>query len=374
MARQNKAIVIGSTGVSGAALVHKLEHEGFEVWGVSRGNTGSPTGARTIAVDLAGESDLREITELAPTHVFYTAWKRHPTEAENIAVNGMMVRRALEAAGKGGAVQHVALVTGLKQYIGPPELQGTIPTPDTPFKEDAPRLPIKMFYYAQEDELFRAAETYAFAWSVHRAHTIVGHAVGNAMNIAATLGAQAAICREEGRPFVFPGSRVRWDGLGDMTDADLLADHMHWAATTPGVGNEAYNVVNGDVFRWRTMWPLIAEMLGVQAADFPEERMPLTKQMVDSEDTWRRIAQQDNLVEPDVNRVASWWHTDGDLGRWIEMLADMSKSRRAGYTGYIATDDSFRKTFEQYRESHVLPRIRAQRPHLVPSDRVAPGY
>jgi nucleoside-diphosphate-sugar epimerase len=359
MGAGRRALVVGSTGVSGAALIDRLSREEFEVWGLSR--SGSASGARhhPIAADLSVESDLGEITEAAPTHVFLTAWKRHPTEAENIAVNAAMLRRAIEAAAAGGALEHVALVTGLKQYIGPPELQGTVATPDTPFKEDAPRLPVKMFYYAQEDELFAAAARHGFTWSVHRAHTIVGHAVGNAMNIAATIGAQAAICREENRPFVFPGSRVRWDGLGDMTDADLLADHMLWAATTPGVGDEAYNIVNGDVFRWRTMWPLLAEMLGVEAADYPEEPQPLTLQMAGSAETWARIAAREGLVEPDLGRVASWWHADGDLGRWIEMLADMSKSRKAGFTGYISTEDSFRKVFEQYRRSSVLPRLRA---------------
>ena len=78
--------------------------------------------------------------------------------------------------------------------------------PDTPFHEDEPRLPYPNFYYAQEDELWAAAERNGFTWSVHRAHTVIGYAVGNAMNMGQTLAVQAAVCRETGRPFVFPGS------------------------------------------------------------------------------------------------------------------------------------------------------------------------
>jgi hypothetical protein len=39
-----------------------------------------------------------------------------------------------------------------------------------------------------------------------------------------------------------------------MTDARQLAKHLLWAATTPAAFNQAFNVVNGDVFRWSWMW------------------------------------------------------------------------------------------------------------------------
>ena len=49
--------------------------------------------------------------------------------------------------------------------------------------------------------------------------------------------------------------------------------------------------------------------------------------MAGTEGVWRDIAARHGLVEPDLDRVASWWHTDGDLGRNIEVLTDMNKSR-----------------------------------------------
>ena len=85
--------------------------------------------------------------------------------------------------------------------------------------------------------MFAAAERDGFGWSVHRPHTIIGYAVGNAMNMGVTLASYATICRETGRPFLFPGSVVQWNGLTDMTDARLLARHMEWAATTEDARN-----------------------------------------------------------------------------------------------------------------------------------------
>ena len=90
--------------------------------------------------------------------MFITAWARQATEAENIEVNGGIVRDVLAAVRPAGSVRHVALVTGLKHYLGPFEAYGAGNVPDTPFHEDEPRLPYPNFYYAQEDELWEAAE------------------------------------------------------------------------------------------------------------------------------------------------------------------------------------------------------------------------
>ncbi|MFF2029888.1 hypothetical protein [Arthrobacter sp. NPDC058192] len=62
---------------------------------------------------------------LSPTHVFFTAWSRRPSEANNITVNAAMVRNVLDTTGPSGNLQHVGLVTGLKHYLGPFEAYGT---------------------------------------------------------------------------------------------------------------------------------------------------------------------------------------------------------------------------------------------------------
>jgi nucleoside-diphosphate-sugar epimerase len=182
--------------------------------------------------------------------VFFTAWARQATEKENIRVNGAMVAHLLDALGPSGGVSHAALVTGLKHYLGPFEAYATGAVPVTPFREEQGRQPVDNFYYEQEDRLFDAARRYGFGWSVHRPHTIIGYAVGNAMNMGVTLAVYASLCKQAGEPFVFPGSATQWNSLTDMTDARLLARHLEWAATSANARNEDFNVVNGDVFRW----------------------------------------------------------------------------------------------------------------------------
>src|SRR6195952_4021029 len=239
------------------------------------------------------------------SHVFITTWMRQATEVENIRGNGAMVRNLLDAVSVGGAVEHVALVTGLKHYLGPFEAYGRGTLPATPFREEQGRLDVENFYYAQEDAVFAASARDGFTWSVHRPHTIIGKAVGNAMNMGTTLACYATLCRELGRPFLFPGSAAQWNSLTDMTDARLLARQLLWASTEPKAADEAFNVVNGDVFRWSWMWGRIATWFGIEAVAFDGTIRPLEARMAQDGPAWAEIAQRHGLAEPDLQKLAS---------------------------------------------------------------------
>jgi nucleoside-diphosphate-sugar epimerase len=352
---QRTALVVGASGIVGLNLTRHLLAEGWTVHGLARRPLPDPAGMQPVAADLLQPDGLRRaLAGVRPTHVFISTWSRQPTEAENCAVNGAMVRNLLGALAD-APLQHVALVTGLKHYLGPFEAYAKGNLAPTPFREDQARLPIANFYYVQEDAVFEAAAKRGFFWSVHRPHTIIGYALGNAMNMGVTLAAYAALRREAGRPILFPGSPQQWNGLTDMTDARLLARHLLWAATTEAARNEAFNIVDGDVFRWSWMWRKFADYFGVEAAPYPGHPTPLEEQMRDDRSAWAKLAERYSLVEADLGRLASAWHTDADLGRPMEVVADMSKSRKLGFLDYQATDDAFIDLFASLRDRHVIP-------------------
>lgn len=355
MANQT-ALIAGVSGIVGRNLAaHLASQSGWSVVGLSRRPISLPN-VRSFAADLLQPETLEPaLKAVEPTHVFFTTWQRQATEADNIKVNAAMVRSLLKALSPSRSVQHVALVTGLKHYLGPFEAYGKGKLPATPFREEQPRLDLENFYYAQEDEVFAASQRDGFTWSVHRPHTVIGYAVGNAMNMGVTLAAYAVICRQTGRPFVFPGSSVQWNSLTDMTDARLLAHHLQWAAATPSARNQAFNVVNGDVFRWSWMWERIATWFGLQPVPLKGEGTPLEQQLADAAPLWADIARKYNLVEPNLNVLASPWHTDADLGRPIEVVTDMSKSRKLGFLEYRDTSDSFFDLFTRLREDRLIP-------------------
>src|ERR1700754_4925110 len=282
----NKALVVGASGIVGSSTAEVLNEAGWQVWGLARSPV-KQSGVTGVAGDLLDPASLKAaLTGLDPSHVFISTWLRQNTEAENIRINAAMVRNLLDALRPAKSVRHVALVTGLKHYLGPFESYGKGALPQTPFREEQGRLDLENFYYAQEDEVFSAARRDGFSWSIHRPHTIIGYAIGNAMNMGTTLAAYATICRETGRPFQFPGSATQWNSLTDMTDARLLARHLEWAATTAAARNLAFNVVNGDVFRWSWMWTQIAGYFGIEAVPFDGETRPLEGRMQDAGKAW----------------------------------------------------------------------------------------
>jgi nucleoside-diphosphate-sugar epimerase len=351
------ALVVGATGIAGRGVSQELLDAGARVHGLSRHRDGVIAGVEHIAADLLDPASLNKaVSTIKPSHVYMTAWSRRATEQENIRVNAGMVRTVLEAVAPARSVKHVALVTGLKHYLGPFEsyLRGGV-APPTPLREEQPRLDLPNFYYSQEDELYAAANRDGFTWSVHRPHTIIGKAIGNAMNMGSTLAAYASICKELGRSFKFPGSAAQWNGLSDMTDARMLGKQLVWASTTDIAKNEAYNIVNGDIFRWSWLWPRIAKWFGVTWEGFEGAPVPLEGQMTNDGEAWKKMATKYDLVEPDLSRVASPWHTDLDMGRPIEVMTDMALSRKLGFHVYQNTEEAFHDLFATLRAEKVIP-------------------
>lgn len=350
--QMTRALIVGITGLSGSYVGQALAAEGHEVVGLSRS---AGTGDRAhVQADLLDASSVRRaLTAISPTHVFYCTWARGATEAESCLLNELMIKNVLDSV-DGDALEHVALVTGLKHYQGPFEAYAKNPV-ETPLRETHPRLPYPNFYYVLEDILVRRAVERGFSWAVHRPHTMIGSTVGNAMNMAVTLSVYGALCQETGRPFAFPGGPTQYHGLTDVTDARVLAAQMLWAARTRAAANRAFNVTNGDVFRWREMWPVLAEVLGVEAAEYPGRADPLEGQMADMADVWEAMVLRHELQPTSLSAIASWWHSDMDLGRQVETVTDMAASRSLGFRVWQDSRDSFRTVVRALRQRRIIP-------------------
>jgi nucleoside-diphosphate-sugar epimerase len=357
--QKGTALVVGSTGISGYNLANVLVASGWTVYGLARRPV-ARDGVIAVQADLLDAASVSSaLAGLPITHVFFCTWTRRDTERENVEANGAMMDNLCAALADGSRptpLRHMALVTGTKHYLGSFEAYGSGKA-ETPFRESTPRQPGVNFYYTLEDILFAAAKRHGFGWSVHRSHTMVGKAEGsNAMNMGVTLAVYATLCRETGLPFVFPGSVAQWNGLCDVTDAGLLGRQLEWAALSPAARDQAFNTVNGDIFRWRWMWGEIAAFFGLESGGCPEVRAPLEPRMKPiAADLWKAIAAKHGLVEHDVDKLASWWHTDADLGREIECVNDMTKSRDFGFVDHRDSRASFLDLFTSLRAQKVIP-------------------
>ena len=129
---------------------------------------------------------------------------------------------------------------------------------------------------------------------------IPGGAIGVNMNPVALLGVYAAIRKEEGLPLSYPGPAGL--NVNQMTDCRLLARGCLHAVSTPAVWEGAFNIVNGDVVEWRSVWPAIAAAMGAQAGA-GEEEIDLATYIAARAHVWKTVVQKHQLKGPDDVRA-----------------------------------------------------------------------
>lgn len=144
--------------------------------------------------------------------------------------------------------------------------------------------------------------------------------------------------------------------MTDITSAGLLAQHLSWASQSESTRNRDFNVVTGDVFRWKWMCFLLADYFGIEAQSFDGIVRPLEGRVKSAAQTWADVAEQHQLTKPRIDKLASWWRTDADLGRTMAVMADMGKSRKAGFLDYQNMPDAFFSLFARLDAERIIPK------------------
>lgn len=345
------AMVVGARGVIGGNLASHLEREGgWRVIGLSRRGGADAGAVQHIAVDLLDREDtvskLSTLTDV--THVFYAAYQDRPTWAGLVPPNLAMLTNVVDAIEPTAPrLEHISLMQGYKVYgahLGPFA---------TPAKEDDPPHMPPEFNVDQQQFLERRQEGASWSWSALRPSVVAGVGLGNPMNLAMVIAVYASISKDLGIPLRFPGKPGAYTSLIEMTDADLLAKATTWAATNPESRNQAYNITNGDIYRWSTMWPKIAAFFDLDTA--PPLPMSLSEIMADKSDLWDSMVERHGLLPTPYSDVSSWQFGDFVFGWDYDVIADTSKSRRAGFHEYVETEAMFLRIFQDLRDQRIIP-------------------
>ncbi|OMO64432.1 hypothetical protein CCACVL1_21767 [Corchorus capsularis] len=364
---ESVGLIVGVTGIVGNSLAEILPLSDtpggpWKVYGVARRprpswNADHPI--EYIQCDVSDPNDteakLSLLTDI--THIFYVSWSNRSSEAENCEINGSMFRNVLRAVIPNAPnLRHICLQTGGKHYVGPFESFGKIQPHEPPFSEDLPRLDTPNFYYTQEDILFEEVQkTEGLTWSVHRPSVIFGFSPYSLMNVIGTLCVYAAICKHEGRPLLFPGNKDAWEGFSEASDADLIAEHQIWAAVDPYAKNEAFNVSNGDLFKWKHLWTVLAEQFGIEEYGFEEgKNLGLQEMMKGKERVWEEIVKENQLQETSLADVGVWWFGDLVLSVATAMLS-MNKSKEHGFLGFRNSKNSFVTWIDKMKACKIVP-------------------
>ena len=357
MAATQVALVVGPTGATGQAVITALTRQSeWVVYGASRTPPtpdGKPASFHHVAVDLRQPGSLAPVLEgLAPvTHGFYCA--RAPFAeggVEDVGLNVALLKAMIDGLeASSPQLQHVHLIEGTKWYgmhIGPYR---------TPAREDDPRHLPPNFYYDQQDLLERRAKRGGWGWSASRPSFICGFAPDRPRNLAPTLGAYAAICRALGVPLDFPGTDQGYTALNEVTDVDCLGDAVLFMATNPAARDQAFNVTNGDSFRWVTMWPKLAELCGLPCG-VPRD-IRLADWMRDKGPVWDRIVAEHGLEPRRLEQAAAWDFADFVFRQQWDVLSDVGRLRRAGFNLCVDTQAMVTRQLLQYRQARLLPPV-----------------
>ncbi|MGD1950060.1 MAG: SDR family oxidoreductase [Leptolyngbyaceae cyanobacterium] len=345
-----KAIVVGASGGIGQSLIQYLSSlKDWDIIGLSRREPLFESKAQFISVDLLDRSDvsvkLAELTDI--THIFYTAFYGGPTFSGPVAENLAMLTNVvdtIESVAPG--LERVVLMQGGKvngRQMGPFK---------TPAKESDPRHMPPNFYFDQEDFLITRSTGQRWSWSALRAEAFCSDIVG-IPSLPLLIAVYATISKELGLPLRFPGTQAAYNALCQVTDAGLLAQGMTWAATSPNAANEAFNLTNGDAFRWANLWPQFAKFFDMEYA--PPQDISLTEQMADKTDLWTQIVEKYSLQAHAVQDLAIWplgdflFHCDWDV------LLSSTKVHQAGFYEVVDSEEMFLSLFQTFRDANLIP-------------------
>lgn len=353
-------LVVGAGGVIGRGVTsHFAALDQWDVTGVSRNRPrwllgDEPEGVEYIEADLfdpsaLGQALTRGTESRGPiTHIVYAAYQQRASLAEEVAPNLALLANAVEAVeAVGHPLEHVTLFQGGKYYgchLGPFK---------TPAKETDPRHIGPNFYFDQQDYLADRADTATWSWTALRPEAVAGESVGTPMSLLMVIGVYAAISKELGLPLRFPGTEKAYGALYQMNEAELLGKAAAWAATTPECRGEAYNITNGDAFRWRDMFPVIAEAFDIPLAD--PAPVSLTTMMGGYHDLWERMTKTHGLVPVPYDQVAVWGFGDFIFNSEYDNVRSDLKARSHGWNTFVDSEEMFRRQLRSLRANKVLP-------------------
>jgi nucleoside-diphosphate-sugar epimerase len=345
------ALVAGATGASAKRLVETLVAADWRVVGVSRNPPASTAKVTYVAADLADPdrlaAALKPHTDI--THAFYTARAAHgESGVESVAENFALLRNTVDVVTRTAKrLEHIHLVEGTKWYgmhLGPFA---------TPAREDQPRHLPPNFYYDQQDYLSGRQSGQAWTWSASRPNFLCDFSPERPRNAPTLVGAYASICRELDTPLDFPGTEACYRALADVTDAGLLARAMVFLATSEKARNQAFNVTNGDLYRWCNLWPRIAAAYGIPCGQV--RTLDLATWMADKQPVWDRIVKRHALKPMPMERIAKWPFGDFLWRQNQDNISSTTKLRQIGFSEMVDTETMYFRQIASYREAKILP-------------------
>lgn len=295
-----------------------------------------------ITADLLGDySQLQQLRSV--THVVFAGFVPADGFDKQVEPNRRLLENCLQALSQ-CPLEHVVLLQGMKYY------GSHLGAFKTPAREDDKRHDGPNYYYEQQDLL----QASGIDWTCLRPHVICGtSSFGTTQNILAVLAVYASICKAKKQSLDWPGSHASFEKLNQATDSQLLARAIAWSLKNPAARNQAFNITNGDFFRWQNLWPKIADVFEMQSGQVRPQS--LSETMHTQEPLWQQLAQQHSLQASSMQSLADWKFADYILNTGWDVMADTGKARKHGFPLFADTEAMYISLLQQMREQKIVP-------------------
>ena len=345
----NKHVLIaGASGVVGRSALGAFEAAGWDVSTLGRSATGPGKGAHLQADLLSPESLDAHAQALGPvTHLFYAALKPSADPGQEADENAAMLENLVAALERAGAsLERLTFIQGGKVY------GAHLGVYKTPAREDDSRHFPPNLYFRHED-FAKSMESKGLRWTALRPDIVIGHSLGSAMNLGNLIGLYGTLCRETGTAMQFPGPEAAYrNTLVNVTGGEVLGEFALWAARNDADG--AFNVTNGDVFRWAHVWPRLADWFGLEVGE--PQPISLDERLAALAPVWKQVARREGLAQDDAATIAQGGFGDFIFHVETDAIFDVTKARAAGFGGMThRSDDVLIAHLEAMRERKLIP-------------------
>ncbi len=351
MSKPKKILIAGATGQIGSSVGEYLAMSGgWNPVGLARNPDANPS-FPMIAVDLTDPRDCsRKLSVLTDiTHILYAArFDHYGGELESKDTNVGMLGNLLDAVEPAAQnLQHIHLVHGTKYY------GHTIAQRPVPYREEDVCGNYNSFYFEQQSLVEQRQRNQKWSWSISRPHAFCNYRCDEPRNLILVVALYATILRELGLPLTFPGTLASYQAKTQFSWLPTLAHAAAWMMTEPACANQAYNIVNGDPKSWSQLWPLFARYFDMEVG--APDSSTFAQFAADKSRLWRSIVEKYHLADTELLHVAQWPYGDYVLSVQWDVISDMTKAQRDGFSERVDSENMWLRGFDYFRAHKIIP-------------------
>ena len=181
------------------------------------------------------------------------------------------------------------------------------------------------------------------------------------MNLAQCLALFLSFYRwkvGEGQELIFPGSDKAWKAKHSDTHQDILARFHIFASLHPDrVKERAFNVADGYVVTWESVWPGICQWFGLKGVGPNEGNTEESgvRWLRSKQDEWGTWEKEYGLREGMLANTRLEF-MEGIIGKIeFDREYDLSRCREAGFKEKMDTVAGYHLAFDRMRKAKIIP-------------------